>query len=57
VTKAYAIANAGAFAENTDLFDTLTIAYFMDPTYATQTKSAYLAVSSVKRNRGLMNGS
>jgi purine nucleosidase len=46
VTKAYAVANAGAFAENTDLYDTLTIAYFMDPTYATQTKSAYLDIDT-----------
>jgi inosine-uridine nucleoside N-ribohydrolase len=46
VTRAYGIANAGAFASNTDLFDTLTIAYFLDPTYATQTKSAYLDIDT-----------
>ncbi|WP_144140465.1 nucleoside hydrolase [Paraburkholderia sp. BCC1884] len=46
VTKAYGIANAGAFATNTDLFDTLTIAYFLDPTYATQTRSAYLDIDT-----------
>ena len=46
VTKAYAIANAGAFADNTDLFDTLTIGYFLDPTYATQTQSAYLDIDT-----------
>ncbi|AMM16684.1 nucleoside hydrolase [Burkholderia sp. PAMC 28687] len=46
VTKAYAIANANAFSTNTDIFDTLTIAYFTDPTYATQTKSAYLDIDT-----------
>ncbi len=46
VTKAYAIANAGAFNAHTDLYDTLTIAYFMDPTYATQTQSAYLDIDT-----------
>jgi len=46
VTKAYGIANAGAFASHTDLFDTLTIAYFLDPGYATQTKSAYLDIDT-----------
>ncbi|TDY20753.1 inosine-uridine nucleoside N-ribohydrolase [Paraburkholderia sp. BL6665CI2N2] len=46
VTRAYGIANAGAFASNTDLFDTLTIAYFLDPAYATQTKSAYLDIDT-----------
>ncbi|WP_082508696.1 nucleoside hydrolase [Burkholderia sp. Leaf177] len=46
VTKAYAIANANAFSTDTDIFDTLTIAYFIDPTYATQTKSAYLDIDT-----------
>jgi inosine-uridine nucleoside N-ribohydrolase len=46
VTKAYVIAHAGAFAENADLYDTLTIAHFMEPTYATQTKSAYLNIDT-----------
>jgi purine nucleosidase len=46
VTRAYASANAGAFASNTDLFDTLTIAYFTDPTYATQTQSAWLDIDT-----------
>ncbi|MDR5752856.1 MULTISPECIES: nucleoside hydrolase [unclassified Caballeronia] len=46
VTKAYASANAGAFASNTDLYDTLTIAYFTDPSYATQTQSAYLDIDT-----------
>ncbi|WP_438390036.1 nucleoside hydrolase [Caballeronia sp. DA-9] len=46
VTRAYAIANANAFSTNTDIFDTLTIAYFTDPTYATQTKSAYLDIDT-----------
>ena len=40
------IANAGAFATNTDLFDTLTIVYFLDPAYATQTKSACLDIDT-----------
>jgi purine nucleosidase len=38
--------HAGAFAENTDLYDTLTIADFMDPSYATQKKSAYLNIDT-----------
>ncbi|KAE8761187.1 nucleoside hydrolase [Paraburkholderia madseniana] len=46
VTKAYGIVNAGSFGDNTHLFDTLTIAYFTDPTYATQTKSAYLDIDT-----------
>lgn len=46
VTRAYAIANANAFSTNTDIFDTLTIAYFTDSTYATQTKSAYLDIDT-----------
>ncbi|WP_250493814.1 nucleoside hydrolase [Caballeronia sp. GAWG1-1] len=46
VTKAYATVNAGAFASSTDLYDTLTIAYFSDPTYATQTQSAYLDIDT-----------
>ncbi|REE22713.1 inosine-uridine nucleoside N-ribohydrolase [Paraburkholderia sp. BL27I4N3] len=46
VTRAYGIANAGAFASNTDLFDTLTIAYFLDPACVTQTKSAYLDIDT-----------
>ncbi len=46
VTRAYGIVNAGSFGDNTHLFDTLTIAYFMDPTYATQTKSAYLDIDT-----------
>jgi purine nucleosidase len=46
VTRAYATANAGAFASNTDLYDTLTIAYFIDPTFATQTQSAYLDIDT-----------
>lgn len=46
MTRAYGIVNAGSFGDNTHLFDTLTIAYFMDPTYATQTKSAYLDIDT-----------
>jgi purine nucleosidase len=46
VTRAYATANAGAFATNTDIYDTLTIAYFFDPAYATQTQSAYLDIDT-----------
>ena len=44
VTKAYATTNANAFSTNTHIYDTLTIAYFVDPTYATQTQSAYLDI-------------
>jgi purine nucleosidase len=46
VTKAYATTNANAFATNTHIYDTLTIAYFLDPTYATQAKSAYLDIDT-----------
>ena len=46
VTKVYGTINAGAVDENTDIYDTLTIAYFMDPTYAVQTKSAYLDIDT-----------
>jgi inosine-uridine nucleoside N-ribohydrolase len=46
VTKVYAIASAGAFSTNTDIYDTLTIGYFLDPTYATQTQSAYLDIDT-----------
>jgi purine nucleosidase len=46
VTKAYAAANANALDSNTDIYDTLTIAYFLDPTYATKTQSAYLDIDT-----------
>lgn len=46
VTQAYAIANAGAFASNTNIYDTLTIGYFLDPTYAKETQSAYLDIDT-----------
>jgi purine nucleosidase len=46
VTQAYASANAGAFETNTDLYDTLTISYFFNPVFATQTQSAYLDIDT-----------
>jgi inosine-uridine nucleoside N-ribohydrolase len=53
VTRIYATTNANAFSTNTDIYDTLTIAYFIDPTYATQTKSAYLDIDTTSgENQG-----
>ncbi len=53
VTKIYATTNANALSTNTDIYDTLTIAYFTDPTYATQTKSAYLDIDTTSgENQG-----
>jgi purine nucleosidase len=46
VTKVYAFENADAINENSDVYDTLTIGYFLDPTYATQTQSAYLDIDT-----------
>ncbi|QSN63970.1 nucleoside hydrolase [Caballeronia sp. M1242] len=46
VTKVYAVENANAFASHTDIYDTLTMPYFLDPTYATETQSAYLDIDT-----------
>jgi inosine-uridine nucleoside N-ribohydrolase len=46
VTKVYAVENANAFASHTDIYDTLTMPYFLDATYATETQSAYLDIDT-----------
>ena len=46
VTKLYATANAKALEENTHIYDTLTIAYLLDPSYATKTVDAWLDVDT-----------
>lgn len=46
VTRAYATVNAGAFGPNTHIYDTLTIAYLLDPTYATATVDAWLDIDT-----------
>ncbi|VXB39970.1 Nucleoside hydrolase [Burkholderia sp. 8Y] len=46
VTQVYAVENASAFASHTDIYDTLTMPYFLDSTYATETPSAYLDIDT-----------
>lgn len=46
VTRAYATVNAGAFGPNTHIYDTLTIAYLLDPAYATATVDAWLHITT-----------
>jgi len=46
VTKLYAEENAQALDENTHIYDTLTIAYLLDPSYATKTVDVWLDIDT-----------
>jgi len=46
VTKIYASENAQSLDQNTHIYDTLTVAYLLDPSYATHTVDAWLEVDT-----------
>lgn len=46
VTKVYASENAQSLDQNTHIYDTLTVAYLLDPSYATKTVDAWMSVDT-----------